>query len=365
MLAPLFSASLAAALASSSPAPSSYLSYSLPLGAPPEGIAVTQLNSDSAPDLAVTLRTDVFDLELHTYRGTGSGDLQPAYVAPLLSFYGTRARITPIQLGGDDLLDLAIVDASPGILPGTGTLDLQDGTFIPTYGGDPFSVDFDDIDGDGDLDSTLLVNDLGGLYIDLGLNDGLGSLTDFGFATAPGLGHSTPYHRLVDNDGNGLPSVYLTSQVGLYRNAWPDGGETNEFLLDGDFSDFDSADLDGNGLPDLVLLEPAQGNMLVLLAQADGQYGAPVRFQSGRSPHALQLLDVNGDGTMDVAIANRDSDDVSIFTNDGTGQLTLTFRLPVGDGPIDLALIDLDLDGDLDLVTANEESPSLTVLLQG
>lgn len=365
MLAPLIHISLSAGLAGASVDQATYASYSLPLPAPPEGLAVAPLNADGLPDLAVTLRTAVFELELHTYRGVGAGDLQPAFVAPLLSFYSTRARVTPIQLGGDDLLDLAIVDAFPGIVPGTGTLDLQNGSSIPTYGGDPFSVDFDDIDGDGDLDSTLLVNDLGGLYVDLGLNDGLGTLTDFGFATAPGLGHSDPYHRLVDNDGNGLPSVYLTSQVGLYRNAWPDGGETNEFLLDGDFGDFDSADLDGNGLPDLVLLEPTQGNALVLLAQPDGQYGAPARFRSGRAPHALQLLDVNGDGTTDVAVANRDSDDVSIFTNDGTGQLTLAFKLPVGDGPIDLTLIDLDLDGDLDLVTANENSPSLSVLLQG
>ena len=365
MLAPLLHVSLVAGLTGTPVGQAAYQSYSLPLAAPPEGLVVAELNTDGAPDLAVTLRTDVFELELHTFRGVGNGDLQAAYVVPLLTVYGTRARITPVQLGGDELIDLAIVDSFPGLLPGTGFLDLQGSASIPTYGGDPFSVDFADIDGDGDLDSTLLVNDLGGLYVDLGLNDGLGNLSDASFAFAPGPNHFSPFHRLVDNDGNGLPSVYLTSSAGLYRNAWPDGAETNETLLAGDFGDFDSADLNGDGLPDLVLLEPTQGNVLVLLAQADGQYGAPVRFQSGRAPHALQLLDVNGDGATDVAIANRDSDDVSIFTNDGTGQLTLAFKLPVGDGPIDLALIDLDLDGDLDLVTANENSPSLTVLLQG
>ena len=79
------------------------------------------------------------------------------------------------------------------------------------------------------------------------------------------------------------------------------------------------ADLNGDGIPDLIVANSGGDNILVYPGLGDGHFGAEVNggkgFQVGTSPEGITVADVNGDGQPDLIIANMDSNDVSILIN--------------------------------------------------
>src|SRR5262249_1561913 len=88
-------------------------------------------------------------------------------------------------------------------------------------------------------------------------------------------------------------------------------------------SDIKSADLNGDGIADLVV--PLQGigmsvhEVAVFLGNGDGTFGMPVRFESGSSPSSVALGDLNEDGKIDVVVSNVGGQlqDVSVLLGNG------------------------------------------------
>ena len=78
---------------------------------------------------------------------------------------------------------------------------------------------------------------------------------------------------------------------------------------------------------------------------------------------ALVAADVDSDGLTDLVTANRGANDVSVLLGADDGQFEQQFRIRVGRTPTGLAINDLDADGTLDLVTANRGSKTVTVML--
>jgi hypothetical protein len=79
------------------------------------------------------------------------------------------------------------------------------------------------------------------------------------------------------------------------------------------------ADLNGDGIPDLVTANIGSDNLSVLLANGDGTFQPARSFPGGEwSPWSVAVGDFNGDGRPDVVTANYAGNDVSIWLNDGT-----------------------------------------------
>jgi len=123
------------------------------------------------------------------------------------------------------------------------------------------------------------------------------------------------------------------------------------------------ADLNGDGLPDLIAPGGGTGSVHVALGLGGGSYAAPVAFAVGTYPFEVLATDLNSDGAPDLVVANRDSDDVSILLGDGTGSFGTAVQHPVGVGPRTIRHGDLDGNGSPDLVVANFSSATVTVLL--
>lgn len=123
-----------------------------------------------------------------------------------------------------------------------------------------------------------------------------------------------------------------------------------------------AGDLNGDGVPDLVVANAQSGNVDVLLGDGKGNFLAPVHYKIGGSPVALVLTDLAGHGRIDIGVANQNGNSVSVLLGNGDGTFQPAVTYPVGTGPIALAVGDLNGDGQADLVIANAGSNSLSVL---
>ena len=79
------------------------------------------------------------------------------------------------------------------------------------------------------------------------------------------------------------------------------------------------ADLTGNGIGDLVLLDTSQ--VTVMLGNGHGGFAAPVSYAAGLDPDGLTIADINGDGIPDLLIGNAYGD-LLVLQGNGDG----TFR---------------------------------------
>src|SRR5262249_5794770 len=112
------------------------------------------------------------------------------------------------------------------------------------------------------------------------------------------------------------------------------------------------ADLNGDGVQDLLVANSGANNVMVYLGLVGGGFGPALNdgkgFFTGTNPTGLTVGDLNGDGRLDVIVANSGSNDVSILLSQGSGAawtLTAGSRLQAGMGPTSTALADATGDG--------------------
>ncbi len=123
-----------------------------------------------------------------------------------------------------------------------------------------------------------------------------------------------------------------------------------------------TADLNGDGVLDLVVELPNEGRVAVALGNGDGTFGQTTDLDPESSPVSGTIADLNRDGIPDLAIANIGSNNVSIFLGDGTGAFGPKRNFNVGSGPRAVAAVDVNRDSKMDLLVANEGSGSVSLL---
>ena len=133
-------------------------------------------------------------------------------------------------------------------------------------------------------------------------------------------------------------------------------------------------DLDGDGKPDLVIVNPVANTVSVLRNTAQfgvistAAFAAQVDFPTGVEPRSVTVSDVDNDGKPDIIVVNRGSNTVSVLRNTGTsGSITTaSFAAKVdfatGTNPEQVVANDLDGDGQTDLVVLERGSNSVSLL---
>jgi hypothetical protein len=79
------------------------------------------------------------------------------------------------------------------------------------------------------------------------------------------------------------------------------------------------ADLNHDGLLDLVTANIISNDISVLLGHGDGTFAAEQRFAVGNSPTSVTVADLNGDLTLDVATTDYGSSTVTVLLGRGDG----------------------------------------------
>jgi hypothetical protein len=113
-----------------------------------------------------------------------------------------------------------------------------------------------------------------------------------------------------------------------------------------------AADLDGNGLVDIVAIGEREGTH-IFLNQPGGGFAEGFRLAANRPvPYALAVGDVNVDGKIDILVGNISAAS-TVYFNDGSGRIFSPVQFGDAQGSVyGFAIGDLDKDGHLDIAVA-------------
>jgi len=396
--------------------------FSAPIFGPPlisdgidEGFAITvgDMNGDGILDLAVT-GADAYSTTLKTYFGNGDG----SFTAGVLVWGGSQASGNDVvsavlaDVNGDHCLEITTAET-------IGITDVFYNDCKGNFPSDPsitygvadgaISVAVADVNGDGFPDIITgsfpnpnagpLVGYSPGNSLTVRLNDGTGNfgparvyvgdpgMTGLAVADLQNDGHPD---IITANQNTNSTSVYLNDGAGGYGEpaggygGYIEGAPTSP--VNAPITGYLSADVDGDGKPDLVLVDfvelgsyDSTEPLTVLLNQGNGQFSLPIRSVINATAPILDfvLADFRNIGRPDfLALTLNQSSGAApqlIYAqNIGGGQFgsPVTFSLPYDYDYAfgTLAVGDFNNDGKLDFAvctpagTSSVSSPSSDIL---
>jgi FG-GAP-like repeat len=283
----------------------------LPAGSMATSVVTGDFNKDGNMDFVVA---NGGTNDLWVYFGNGDGTFQLPQIIPL------SQGLTPVYLATADLRGIGVLDlivaefdtSTVGVLLGNG-----DGTFgyeqeysLPQP---PGALVIDDFNHDGKLDIVAVMDTVN---LDLA---------------------SFPYIATLVGNGTGSFGAPILSNTEV---------STADSIVSGD--------VNGDGLPDLLITGPGQENSQIFLNAGDGTF-TPGQTLIENGPFNVELAgalgDVNGDGCLDATLADANGF-VEFFTGDCTGNFNYAGPIPMGDSNAFVALADMNGDGHLDIVTS-------------
>ena len=90
----------------------------------------------------------------------------------------------------------------------------------------------------------------------------------------------------------------------------------------------EQGDLNGDGIPDLVVANRGSNSVSVLLGNGNGTFQAQTTYATGSEPYSLTLADVTGDGKLDLLVANQSSNRSACCWATATAPSRRNTRLP-------------------------------------
>lgn len=126
-------------------------------------------------------------------------------------------------------------------------------------------------------------------------------------------------------------------------------------------------DFNHDGNADLAVTSGGDNTLIILLGHGDGTFtpasGSPITV--GTFPEAVRIGDFNNDGLLDLAVANAKDNTVSILLGNGDGTFTAASGSPVSVGgfPFYLAVADFKGNGNAGIAVTNQNDNTVTVLL--
>jgi hypothetical protein len=179
----------------------------------------------------------------------------------------------------------------------------------------------------------------------------------------------TNFVLVSDLNGDGIPdlvlgsnqvSIYLGNAAGTYTEAAAPSiqGPTSYPIVIADFN--------GDGIPDLAVPLYGSNEIAILLGKGDGTFADPVMVSvPGSIVYIVQIVvgDFNGDGIPDLAVIDGDSSSVDILLGKGDGTFTAeATKPPISGTPTYVATGDFDGDGKTDLAV-QESGGAIAILL--
>jgi hypothetical protein len=288
----------------------------VPTGAIPNSVVNGDFNRDGHMDFVVANGgTD----DLWLYLGNGDGTFQLPRIIPLTKGL-TPVYLATADLRGNGILDLIVAESDTstiGVLLGNGdgTFGFEQDYVLPQP---PSALVVDDFNHDGKLDIVAVM------------------VTVNATQTA-----GVQYLATLLGDGTGsFAAPLITMNPGFFSTA----------------NTIAAGDVNGDGLPDVLITGPGLENSQMYLNAGDGTFkpGAIVveNSEAGIPPLVLAgvLADVNGDGCLDALVADGFGM-VWVSPGDCSGNFAQPSSVFMGDSNASIAAADMNGDGHLDIVT--------------
>ena len=240
-------------------------------------LVVGDFTGNGQSDLAIT-RTEPDDLAVELSNGDGT------FSSP--SVVDLARRDTPLvaDLNGDGAPDVAVVDAAGDILYRAGRPG-EPGSFAP-----PITVN----PGDPSRDIAFVTTEYG------------------------------PTIASVDADDNAISFFVLRSTGFVLVGKLTTGFEPAEII---------AADLDDNGITDLIVRNAGDGTLSVFDGDGQGWFLPPVTLQVGLGASDIEAASLQQDGLLDIVYTNRISGEVGVIENLGGGSFGTPVLYQAGPGP--------------------------------
>src|ERR1700722_6664604 len=261
------------------------------------------------------------------------------------------------------LLGLIFILAFASIRGFSQTPTIRSSSFAPSINAGtglyPNGVVMADFDGDGKLDLATPGNSsIQGQQSSVSVLRNIGTMGAPAFAAPVNLtaGQFTNSLATGDINGDGKPdlvSASVTNQTfSVFLNTSVSGAI--QFAAKTDFALLQSpnyvavADLDGDGKPDIVVVNNLAGTISIFRNTSVGgsvSFSAGVDYAVGIFPSCVAIGDLDGDGKADLAVVNNSSNTVSLFRNSSSvGTIAFAVKIDLAttagtDGPFGIALV--------------------------
>jgi len=329
-------------------------------------LSLADFDGDGHPDVVGATYSG-----LSTSLGDGNGGFGPATILPGGQFYS----VATADFDGDGNQDVAATSVgSVSILlgDGSGGFGSPSGTSTSCCS---VSLAVADFNGDGHAD-VVTVDPIQNLaYVALG--DGAGNL---GTAISISVGSGPYVVRGLDVNEDGQADLEVMDQATdkiaiLLGNGDGTFGAAHLFSVhdtgSGNVISMEVSDVNGDGKPDVVIGFARASNerslVTILFNSGGGQFvaGPDLLMSQNGDPSSVGAADVNADGVADVLATDLNTGVVWVFLGTGGGDFAPGVRLLAGEEPSVLVLGDVNGDGKPDIVANNQGAlmPGVSVLL--
>ena len=327
-------------------------------------VSIGDLNGDGNLDILL-VKGRHWPLKSRVLLGDGRGHFPIGYNLGETAYRSYSGSL--VDIDGDGDLDVVLSNDTPDpkviyLNDGKGHFQLG-----PTYGRSEWetrNARVADLNGDGQPDIIVAnrTDKNPANYICLNKGKGRFDADCFAFShesattiTAADFNRDGLIDLAVPNRDGGQSYVYLASAKAAYSNLWrvPFGPADAAIRM------AEAADLDGDGLLDIVAIDELRG-VFIYFGQKDGTFSSGLALDSGKvRPYALAVSDLNRDGRVDIVVGYVEARS-RIYFNDGSGRHYTPLEFGDNKGAVyGFAIADLDRDGLPDIAVARSDAPNV------
>jgi uncharacterized repeat protein (TIGR01451 family) len=328
-------------------------------GGYPTAFATADFNHDGKPDLAVT---NNYSSNVSILLGDGTGSFAAAVN---YSVGNNPYSIATGDFNNDGVVDLAV--ANPGSSSISILLGIGDGTFAPAIAyadsDTPESVIVGDFNSDGNADIAVV-----NYYQTVSVWLGAGNGTFQARVNYPNPIYGGSSIVSADLNGDGVPDLAV---AGSYNSVFAvllgNGNGTFQTAVSvpvGYYSSYLAVgDLNGDGKVDVAVSGYYSGYINIAFGNGNGSFQTPVQIAAPYYASYLTVDDLNGDGKADIAVSGSGAVSVILGNGNGTFQAPISFPAYGGSGPFVIG--DFNSDGKADFAVGSNYDYKVYVLLGG